>query len=309
MSAATQTTSLLVVGNEEFLRARVTRTFLDSLHQQHGDLTISHADGETLDQYQVLELLGPSLFGGYPVLVISEANKLSKDTLTQVINTISDPDSAVILDITKSTDAGAKAVTTAAQKAGATVEVITSPKNAGDRRKFAQTELRRVGVRADGDALNALVDGEPDFRGIAIRAEQLADDHKTSGSAPTVTAQDVSGIVTGATVTGFVVADALIARNPTAIANATRAALDAGAAPLFIQAACLSTLRDVGHLMTGNTHKMPPWKAQKLRGHAQRWNTATLARAVHEMGVIGETVRSSVRSENDLLAALLRAVA
>lgn len=300
------TVGLLVVGNEEFLRARTTQQYLTALGKQVGDLSFSTVEAETLTAPEVNELLSPNLLGGFPVLTITDGNKLSKDALAQVATFIPDPDCAVIVDIPKPADAGGKAVMTALAKAGIHTETVVPPKNAGDRRKFAQTELHRVGLRADTDAVNALVDGEPDLRGIATRAEQLADDH---GPQATITTEHVHHVVTSATITGFVVSDALVSRNPRAIAAATRAALDAGAAPLLIQASCLMALRDIAALNTGNTGKMPPWKAQKLRGLAARWNAPALAKALHEMGVIGETVRSSVKSETDLLAALLRAAA
>jgi DNA polymerase-3 subunit delta len=307
MSAST--TALLITGNEEFLRARVTTEFLDRLRATGEDLSMRTAEAEELNGPTVQDLLSPELFGGIPVVVINNGNKLSKDALAAVANAAHDPDCAVIVDIPKPADAGGKAVITALTKAGFNHENVVPPKNAKDKRAYAQNELRRAGVRADGEAINALVEGEPDLRGIAMRARQLADDHKDGQAQPQVTTDDVIAVVTSATVTGFVVSDALIARNPRAIAAATRAALDAGAAPLLIQASCLMALRDIAAIRSGNTHKMPPWKAQKLSRSASQWDAKKLASAIHEMGVIGETVRSSSRSENALLAALLRAAA
>lgn len=302
-------TALLVLGNEEFLRARATLQFHADLTAQEGELSHRTATADGLNTHEVDELLTPDLMGGYPVLTITEGNKLAPATLTHLTTYISAPDCGLIVDIPKPTEAGGKAVVTALQKAGIRTETVTPPKNSNDKRKFAAAELRRHGLRPTPEAEQALADGENDLRGIASRATQLATDHRDGNQQPTITEEHIAVVATSSTITGFVVSDALLTRNPQAIATATRNALNAGAAPLLIQASCLIALRDIAAIQTGNTHKMPPWKAQKLRGAAQRWNAPQLARALHEMGVIGETVRSSAKSENDLLAALLRAAA
>ena len=147
-----QSTALLVVGNEEFLRARIINDFITTLAADQpltgGDLSSGTADGDTLTLADVHELLAPNLFGGYPILHITNGHKLTKDVLAHIVAAVADPGCAVIVEIVKSTDAGAKAVTTALAKAGATHTTVTPPKNAGDRKQFATTELRRVGLRA-----------------------------------------------------------------------------------------------------------------------------------------------------------------
>lgn len=303
-------TGLLVTGNEEFLRARHTSAFLDLLRAREPDLTLTVASATTVTVHDLHELLGPTLFGGYPVLHLTEGTKLTKDTLAVAAAYVADPTCGLIVEIPKPTEAGGKAVISTLEAAGIVHQKVSPPKNAGDRRTFAQTELRRRGLRATADAVQALVDGEPDYRGIAMRAGQLAADHTdpTGGTRPpTITAEHVNDVVTSATPGGFGVADALLTRDPAAIAVALRAALEAGTVPILIQTACIITLRDLAAVRAGRTSKMPPWKVQKLRGHVRSWDSAAIAQAVHEVGVIGETVKSSNRSQTEVLAALLRA--
>lgn len=301
--------ALLVTGNEEFLRARAIHHFTQTLTTTHDSPSYRTAEADGLNAHQIQDLLSPELFGGMPLAHITTANKLTKPALAALIDAIPDPDCAFIIDIPKPTEAGGKAVIGALTAAGVHHEQVTAPKNAKDRRAFAQNELRQHGLRADNDALIALTEGEQDLRGVATRTRQLADDHgATDGNNPTITEQHVHHVTTTATINGFAVADALAARNPRALTTTLRDALAAGAADLQIQAACLMTLRDIANIQSGNTGRMAPWKTQKLRATARNWNAAQLAAAIHEMGVIGETVRSTIKSENDLLAALHRAI-
>jgi DNA polymerase III subunit delta len=301
-------TALLVCGNEEYLRARIIRDFTHQLSTAYGDLSPRHADATDLNSQQIQELLSPELFGGMPLAHISTGNKLDKKALAALVGAIHDPDCAFIVEIPKPAEAGGKAVITALNTTGVHYANITPPKNANDRRNFARTEMRNAGLRASAEAEGVLADGEGDLRGIATRARQLFDDHSHPDAPnPTISAEHVASVATNSTINGFAVADALVARNARAITLTTRDALAAGAAPLLIQAACLIALRDLAQVHTGRTNKMPPWKAQKVRGHARSWDSASVARAIHEMGVVGETVRSSSNSENALLAALLRA--
>lgn len=304
-------TALLVTGNEEYLRALAVRDFLAGPRTQDPDLVVTLLAGAETNAHDIHEHLGPSLFGGFPTLHITDAHKLSKDALEAALGFVTDPSCALILEVAKPTEAGGKALVTAATKAGAQVEAVQPPKNAKDKKAFAVTQMRQHGLRPGPGADAALADGEADLRGIATRVAQLGDDHtdESGRTAATITAEHVATVATTAAVTGFVVADALAARNPARLAAAVRDALDAGAQPLFIQAACLSILRDLAALTSGGPTRMPPWKAQQLRPLLRQWNAASLAKAMDEMGVIGEAVRSSVKTHNDLMAALLRAIA
>jgi DNA polymerase III delta subunit len=304
-------TALLVTGNEEYLRAQAVRAFLASPRATEPDLVVTFCVGAETNAHDIHEHLGPSLFGGFPTLHIIDAHKLSKDALGAALGYVNDPACALILEVAKPAEAGGKALVTAATKAGAQVEAVQQPKSAKDKKAFAVAQMREHGLRPAAGADAALADGEADLRGIATRVAQLADDHTTADGqrTTTITAEHVATVATTAAVTGFVVADALAARNPARLVTAVRDALDAGAAPLFIQAACLSTLRDLAALASGGPTRMPPWKAQQLRPLLRQWNAATIAKAMDEMGVIGEAVRSSVKTQNDLMAALLRAIA
>lgn len=307
-------TALLVYGNEEYLRARATTTFLDAVRTVEPDLSMRAVEADELTAEQVEEHLSPELFGGMPVLTINTGNRLTKAALAAVLKAVDSPDCVVIVDIPKPADAGGKAVITALTSSGAQVENVALSSKAWEKAKqvetFATKELQQAGLRVGPGAVAALVDGEADLRGIATRITQLAVDHTdATGTPATITAADVAAVATTAAVTGFVVSDALVSRDPRAIATSLRDALAAGAAPLFIQAACLSALRNIAAIRTGKTPRLPPAKARDMQRAANQWNDARLAIAIHEMGVIGETVRSSVKTENDLLAALLRAVA
>lgn len=304
-------TALLVTGNEEYLRSLAVREFLTGPRTQEPDLVVTMVEGAEVNAHDIHEHLGPSLFGGFPVLHVTDAHKMAKAALDAALGYINDASCALILEVAKPAEAGGKALVTAATKAGAQVVTVQPPKNAKDKKAFAVAQMREHGLRPGPGADAALADGEADLRGIATRVAQLADDHtSTDGQQPaTITAEHVLTIATTAAVTGFVVADALAARHPARLASAVRDALDAGAAPLFIQAACLSTLRDLSALASGGPTRMPPWKAQQLRPLLRQWNAASIAKAMNEMGVIGEAVRSSVKTHNDLMAALLRAIA
>lgn len=302
--------ALLVTGNEEYLRAQAIGAFLAAPRTVDPDLVVTLIDGATINAHDIDEHLGPSLFGGTPALHITDAHKMTKAALETALGYVNDPTCLLILEVAKPAEAGGKALVTAATKAGAHVEAVQPPKNAKDKKAFAVAQMREHGLRPASGADAALADGEADLRGIATRVAQLADDHTPLDGSPTppITAEHVATVATTAAVTGFVVADALAARNPTRLVNAVRDALDAGAAPLFIQAACLSTLRDLSALASGGPTRMPPWKAQQLRPLLRQWNAPALANAMNEMGVIGEAVRSSVKTQNDLMAALLRAI-
>lgn len=302
--------TVVISGDDEFLRARTRDEAIAAFRAEISTVAVARFAGETLSPADVAQGLTPDLFGDTPALVVEDAQKVSKQTLDALVAWCGErnPDGLLIVEVAKSGEAKAAKDTIAALKAaGATVQEIAALKGQ-DRRKFVAAELRRVGVQADSDAERVLMDCEPDLRGIALRAEQLAMDLGAEGGRVRVTADQVASIASSTgTASGFLVADALAARDVQALAGAIRTATETGTAAVLIVSACLGALRDIAAVQGGSTAKMPPWKAQKAQRNARKWNRQSLATAVTLIGGAHPALGFSGRRDSDLGAALLRA--
>ena len=304
--------TVVTTGDEEFLRARQQdETVAAFTTASGGDVTVVRLSAENLSDDQVAQALEPDLFGGLPVVIISDGQKLAKPVLGLLTHWCAAPGEALlIVDVVKSGEAAAaNKVVTALKTAGATVHETNAPK-AADRRKFAGGELRRVGLAGDGEAERLLAECEPDLRGIAMRAEQVAADLGVSpGGKVRVSADRVAAVVSSTgTTSGFVVADALAGRDPRALAAALDQAAATATPGVMIVSACLGVLRDIAAVQHGATGKMPPWKQQKAQRNARRWSGHALARAVGLIGGAHPALGWSGRRDADLPAALMRAV-
>jgi hypothetical protein len=84
------------------------------------------------------------------------------------------------------------------------------------------------------------------MRGIAVRADQLAADHRTGTGQNRLTPDDILAVTSsGGTASCFAVADALAAGNPRGMMAALRAAQEAGTLAPIIISSCVMVLRDL----------------------------------------------------------------
>jgi DNA polymerase III subunit delta len=233
------------------------------------------------------DLVAPSLFAEPRVVVIREAHEATKDLATALVSYLQDPVEGVSLVIQHGGGARNKALTDGCIKAGARQVQCSRITRAADRMDFVRAEIAAAKGVTTPEAVVALVDAVgSDLRELASAAGQLVAD--TGGL---VDEAAVRRYHRGrADVTGYAIADKVVAGDVSGALEAARWAENIGVPPVLIADALADGVRTIARVKganrVGNAYQlggelgMPPWKVERAQRVMRGWSTAGLARAV-----------------------------
>ena len=257
------------------------------------------------------DLVAPSLFAEPRVVVIRGAQESTKELAASLMSYAADPVDAVTLVVHHAGGARNKQLADAMTKAGAAVLTCNKITRPAERIDFVRTEIRRAGGSTTPDAVASLVDAVgSDLRELASAASQLVAD--TGGM---VDESAVHRYHRGrADVSGFTIADAVVAGDLPGALESLRWATSVGVAPVLIADALADGVRTVAKVSgarPGNSYSlaaelgMPAWKIDKARTAARGWTSAGL---VAGMAVVADLNASVKGAAADPEYALERAV-
>lgn len=267
------------------------------------------AQGLTVGEFD--DLVAPSLFAEPRVVVLRGIHEAVKDLLTAVSRYIAAPADGVTLIVHHGGGVRNKAIADEMIRAGAVVMECAKITRATDRIDFVRREIEAAGGSATPNAVAMLVDAVgTDLAELASAAAQLVSD--TSGR---IDEAAVARYHRGrADVSGFAVADLVIAGNTAAALEALRWALIVGE-PVVRIADALATgvvsLAKVAGSAGGSANQlaarlgMPPWKIDKMRGPARSWSGRGLSAAMSLVSRLNAEVKGGA---SDPAYALERAV-
>lgn len=281
----------LVVGEDEFLAERATKSIIDEVGPaaevstlRAGDITVS----------ELAQATSPSLFAEERVVVVTNTELAGKEPTELLLQAAADPAPGMTLVIVHSGKGRNKSYVAKFRKVADVHEV--NPPNQRERQSWVTAEFRRHGVRPTPDVIGALLESVgSDLRELASAIEQLVAD--TEGE---LTVAKVRAYYTGvAEVSGFDIADQAIAGRTDRALASTRRALQLGISPVAIAAALANKVGDVAKLYQtrGNpdqiarTVGMHPFVAKKTMQVARNWSGSSVSEAVIIVADLDATVK------------------
>ncbi len=267
----------LVIGEEELLAERAVQEVVVRARAADPETEVRRLRTSEVDAQELAEHLSPSLFAEGRVVVLSAAQEAGKDMVAAVLRYAAEPADGIVLVLQHQGGARGKSFADDLRKAGAAVtrcERLTRP---AERADFVRAEVRRLGGKITGDAVDVLLEAVgSELRELASAAGQLVAD--TGG---VVDEKAVRRYHRGrAEASGFTVADKVVAGDREGALEALRWALVLGVAPVLVADAladAVRTLAKVGAAGRGDPNRlagtlgMPPWKIRKAQGQVRSW--------------------------------------
>ena len=278
---------VLISGDEGLLIDRAVTAAIRAAQRADPDVERREAPATELSPVTFSDLVASSLFAEPRVVVVRNAHEADKELAASIASYISDPVDGVTLVIQHAGGARNKALTDACVRAGAKPVQCSKITKPAERIEFVRAEIRAAGGTTTPEAVAALVDAVgPDLRELASAVSQLAAD---TGGLIDETA--VRRYYRGrADVSGFSIADKVIAGDIAGALEAARWAEQIGVPQVLVADALADGVRTVakvsGSGRTGSSYQlasqlgMPPWKVDRAQNQARHWSPVGLARAV-----------------------------
>ncbi|MFM8843726.1 MAG: DNA polymerase III subunit delta [Actinomycetota bacterium] len=272
-------------------------------------------DGSGLEPGRYGEAVAPSLFADKRVVVIKDLQDVISEVQEEIESLFDqlDPNLHVIF-IHKGGVKG-KGLLDKIKKLKPEIVTCEPMKKAADKEEFVREEFARHGRKISSSAATALVDATgSDTRELAAACSQISFD--TNAGKAVIDEDDIAKYYQGRIeATGFDVADATLAGNPTAALIALRNAIDSGTDPIMIVSALTSSIRTLakvsGAPRNANAFQLAgslglaPWQIDKARRQLSKWSPALIAFSVQELSKADVAIKGA---EADPLYALERSV-
>jgi DNA polymerase-3 subunit delta len=255
------------------------------------------------------------LFGGSKTLVVRSAQDVTAAVAPALVESLADPGEGTLIVIQHLGGAKGKVVLDAARKRAAHTVACAKLKRPAEREDFVRSEARRHQATITPDAVSALIEAiGPDVRDLAAVTAQLASD-----SGGRIDAHIVSSFHQGrAQVSGFTIADAVIAGDTRGALESLRWAQSVGVPPVLIADALadgVRTVAKVGAAGRGNPNAlagrlgMPPWKVERAQRQARGWSETGLTAAMGTVAVLNADVKGNAADADFALEQALRDLA
>ena len=302
---------LLIHGGESVLADRALAEAL----ALRTDFERTVLDGAGLEIGRYGEAVAPSLFAEKRVLVLKDLQDVTSEVQEEIESLFDQLDPNLHLIFIHKGGVKGKGLLEKIKKRKPEIITCEPMKKAADKEEFVREEFARHGRKISSSAITALVDATgSDTRELAAACSQIAFD--TNAGKDVIDEEDIAKYYQGKIeATGFDVADATLAGNPTAALIALRNALDSGTDPVMIVSALTSSIRTLakvsGAPRNANAFQLAgslglaPWQIDKARRQLSKWSPALIAFSVQELSKADVAIKGA---EADPLYALERSV-
>ena len=302
---------LLIHGGESVLAGRALAEAL----ALRADFERTVLDGAGLEIGRYGEAVAPSLFAEKRVLVLKDLQDVTSEVQEEIESLFDQLDPNLHLIFLHKGGVKGKGLLEKIKKRKPEIITCEPMKKAADKEEFVREEFARHGRKISSSAITALVDATgSDTRELAAACSQIAFD--TNAGKDVIDEEDIAKYYQGRIeATGFDVADATLAGNPTAALIALRNALDSGTDPVMIVSALTSSIRTLakvsGAPRNANAFQLAgslglaPWQIDKARRQLSKWSPALIAFSVQELSKADVAIKGA---EADPLYALERSV-
>ncbi|NUS72512.1 MAG: DNA polymerase III subunit delta [Corynebacteriales bacterium] len=304
-------TTYLLTGDEEYLVSRAIAEIVARTQAHDPDCERVELPGAQLAAGALAETFSPSLFASARVVIIRDGQDVPKalhDSLLAHADTLAE---SITLVVAHAGGAKGKALLEALRKKGALVQPCLKITKAKERAEFIRAEVKRAGGRTTADAVELIADAVGgNLRELANVCAQLVAD-----SDGVVDIDAVRRYHSGrAEVTGFTVADAVMAGDEAEALAATRWAVGIGVDPVLIADALADGVRTVARVSSagrGNAYQlasqlgMPAWKIERAQRTARGWSAPALIAAMRVAAELNGAVKGG---SEDRVFALERSI-
>lgn len=276
----------VITGSEELLVARAVDGVLAAARAADPAVELRDIGAGELTDADLLDLSSPSLFADPRVVVIRGAADLAEAQRAALLAWAGDPLPGVALVLVQGAGVKGKRTVDALRAGGAEVIVCPAVTRTSDRLAFVQNEARAAGLAITAGACRALVEAVgSDLRELASATAQLVTDTRGPIDEAAVARFHRGRAQTG----GFDVADAALAGHVAEGLARLAAALESGTAPVLVNAAVASGLRDLarvrgagpgGPAAIAAAVGLPTWKVDKALRAGRGWTDEAIAAAV-----------------------------
>ena len=281
-------TSLVVIGSEPLLVERTVNERVQVARQERADAeTVDLGPAEIADG-KLAEAIGGSLFAASSIVVVRDLTVLPADQADLLVQTASHPGDDLCLTIAHPGGTKGKAMLDRLAKSRVAKVSIEALKP-WDMPEFVVVEARRAKMRIDMATATALVDAVgADLYALAAAVGQLASDWPGDTLTPEIVNRYFSG---RADVSGFAIADAVMAGHAKQALGLLRWALETGTAPLLITSALAAALRAQGRYLDlagqrlgrgeiASALKVWPKKLDAIIAQSRFWTVDAIAEAI-----------------------------
>ncbi|MGH3772767.1 MAG: DNA polymerase III subunit delta [Pseudonocardiaceae bacterium] len=309
---ATPAPLYLILGEEELLVERAVQAVVDAVRRADPRTEVRRVRATDLVPGEFDELVSPSLFAQGRVVVLGAAHEAGKDIAGVVLDharhlsrgagVAEGAEGAgdlgdIVLVVVHAGGARGKALADALRTAGAGVISCPRVTRFEERAGFIRDEVHRVGGRISAGAVTALLDTVgSDLRELASAAAQLSAD-----SGGSVDEAAVRRYHRGrAEVTGFSVAEKVMAGDRAGAVETLRWAMQLGVPHVLVADALADAVRTVARVSASgggdpyrlaSTLGMPPWKVKKAMAQARGWEREGLAQAIQLVAAVNADVK------------------
>jgi len=302
---------LLIHGGESVLADRALAEAL----ALRADFERTVLDGSGLELGRYGEAVAPSLFADKRVVVIKDLQDVVSEVQEEIESLFDHIDVNLHLIFIHKGGVKGKGLLDKIKKLKPDIVTCEPMKKASDKEEFVRQEFSRHGRKISSGAVTAMVDATgSDMRELAAACSQISFD--TNAGKAVIDEDDIAKYYQGRIeATGFDVADATLAGNPTAALIALRNALDSGTDPIMIVSALTSSIRTLakvsGAPRNANAFQLAgslglaPWQIDKARRQLSKWSPALIAFSVQELSKADVAIKGA---EADPLYALERSV-
>jgi DNA polymerase-3 subunit delta len=295
----------LILGEEELLVERAVQLVVDAARRADPQAEVRRMRTTDLVSGELDELVSPSLFAQGRVVVLGAAHEAGKEIADAVLDharhlapAAENPAAQGIVLVVVHAGAGrGKALADGLRAAGAAVSECPRVTRFDDRARFVREEVQQSGGRISAGAVTALLDAVgSDLRELASAAAQLATD-----SGGSVDEAAVRRYHRGrAEVTGFSVAEKVMAGDRAGALETLRWAMQLGVPHVLVADALADAVRTVARVSSSGRADpyrlasalgMPPWKVKKAMAQSRGWERDGLTQAMQVVAAVNADVK------------------
>jgi len=309
-------TALLVVGSEPLLVDRAVDERVQAARSARPDAEVIDLGPAAVAEGRFAEAVGGSLFAAASIVVVRDLSAVPAEQAEAIVAAAAHPDDNLCLTLTHPGGVKGKAVLDQLARAKVARVAIEAVK-AWDLPAFVVAEARRRKITIDAPTATALVDAVgQDLYALSAAVAQLASDWPGERLGIDLVNRYFAG---RAEVSGFAIADAVMAGREQAALGLLRWALATGTSPVYVTSALAGALRSLGKYLDLAPRRLgapdlaraagvPPWKLKDLAVQARSWTPAGVARGISAVALADAQVKGAATDADYALERLVLAL-
>lgn len=280
--------ALLVSGPEQLLAQRVVAEVTSRAFAAHPEAEVNEITAADLEDSMLSEVIGGSLFSSHIIAVIDDVGSCPPSVVDQLVAVATAPPEELCLILLHPGGVKGKGLIDKLKKAKVPVEAVAAPK-AWELPAFVLGEAKRQRIRLHPDAADELIAAVGhDLRALASAVNQLVSDSGTQEIDVSVVRRYFAG---RSEVSGFAVADAVVAGNAAVAMERLRWALETGVPPVLVTSAVASSFRGLAKYLDAQNSRLrgadlareigvPSFKLKDYARAASQWQVGGVAEAI-----------------------------